>query len=126
MVHWWELWSPGLQAIGGVVELAGAGLLAYEWFIGEKANKLQEKVTDINKEIENLPEIKGDLKKAPIGMLVNELILEMQLGHWVRASRDLPSRRRVYLVGFVILILGVIFQVTANGIGWAGAYGLFN
>ncbi len=31
-IRWWELWSPGLQAVGGVVELAGAGLLAYEWW----------------------------------------------------------------------------------------------
>jgi hypothetical protein len=36
MAHWWELWSPGLQAIGVILVLVGAGLLTYEWRYGTK------------------------------------------------------------------------------------------
>ena len=38
--HWWELWSPGLQAFGGIVELIGALFLAYEWWLAGPTNSI--------------------------------------------------------------------------------------
>lgn len=44
--HWWELWSPGLQAIGGLVEFVGVIVLAFEWGLSMSKEKqlLSEKV----------------------------------------------------------------------------------
>jgi hypothetical protein len=76
--HWVELWSPGLQAVGGVVELIGAGLLAYEWW----------------SESGIYPSLSG-------------------------------TGQRTLYVGFILIVVGVIFQISANAFEWAGAYGFF-
>jgi hypothetical protein len=104
--HWWELWSPGLQAIGGIVELGGAGLLAYEWWRGTK--ETESSVADTEGASQNE---------------YREPILEYQ------SERDekflIDSHPHLYTAGFFLIVMGIILQVAANGIAWGAAYGLF-
>jgi hypothetical protein len=140
MANWWELWSQGLQALGGIVELIGAGLLAFEWWRGVKDIMTAKMIA-----FENPPQQYGEFSSArQIDKFSTEILKRevafVSLSHQMyrkdivkERERELSIYRnslkfhaRLYVLGFVIVILGVIFQVSANGIAWAGARGLFS
>lgn len=39
---------------------------------------------------------------------------------------NLDRHRNLYVIGFILILIGVVFQVAANGIAWAAAYGLIS
>jgi hypothetical protein len=114
-VHWWEWWSPGLQALGGIVELVGAALLAYEWW------RAAHDPSKINKEAEaflkacKLADSKAELDEYIVGLIRD-----------ISTERALKLRKMVYVVGFIVIVSGVIMQVGANAAAWAAAYGLLS
>ncbi len=152
--HWWELWSPGLQAAGGIVELIGAIIISYEWWKGSQEAKAVAKgksslatvgvvqtgdgikikldennpVSDINKTLrthEALLELMELSKKSG----VSPDIAGKHITDYAEAKmllRHLSTHRYLYVVGFLLVIFGVILQVAANGIAWAAAKGLFS
>jgi hypothetical protein len=110
MAHWWELWSPGLQAVGGAVELLGAAFLAWEWFIAGREATLEKGLRAF--ETKQIWSAIADLdEKIKRSVLLDTRVL-------------IGSRRNIYVLGFAIIICGVILQVSGNAIAWAAAYGL--
>ncbi len=113
--HWWELWSPGLQAIGGLVEFVGVIVLAFEWGLSMSKEKqlLSEKVAS---------QIMRDMNQTlPVSWQKREDDRDIR-----ETGELLDKRRKSYLRGFFVIAVGVALQVSANGIAWAGAYGLLS
>jgi hypothetical protein len=108
MTHWWELWSPGLQAIGGVMELVGAGVLAYEWWKGTKEAIEKYQIDAI------YLEERGGIRSP-----------EAAFGDIAVSALYLFQHMTLYKVGFALIVAGVVLQVAANSLAWAGAYGIF-
>jgi hypothetical protein len=142
MAHWWELWSPGLQALGGVVELVGAVLLAYEWWrsLQEVKNDADRKKPIFDKpRPRSITEISfyalgdnvfGNIYKNKVrSMRENDPErLEALIQDYVEVSKIMARtsfKAKIYLAGFLIIVFGVLLQVLANAIAWAGAYGIF-
>jgi hypothetical protein len=121
--EWINWWSPGLQAMGGVVELAGAGLLAYEWWRASKEGIERANIDEHIISAEKIAEAAG----------IKDMRLIYDYADYKELRDKIPSvmkklmafRRRIYIVGFLFIIVGVIFQVAANGLAWGGAFGLF-
>jgi hypothetical protein len=110
-----------LQGIGGVVELVGAVILAYEWRRGA-AEALNFLPKGISKSwVPSILNIVQELERAKHEMKYKSPNEESA---YTYATRQI-SRRLLYIEGFILIVVGVVFQVSANGIAWAGAYGLF-
>jgi hypothetical protein len=137
--HWVEVWSPGLQAVGGTVELIGVFLLAYEWWqsledtidsaviskkalivekLGIKSGDAWRKIlakeravaeTKRNKVLARLKTINVSIDGDKIS---DDFLLSLLLAR---------ARRKVYVRGFFLAVFGVMLQISANVIGWLNA-----
>jgi hypothetical protein len=112
MAHWWELWSPGLQAAGGMVELLGATFLAWEWFIAGREARFDKEMRafEIQQIRSDIADLKAEFQRS---ILFDSYFLK-------------KSRRNIYVLGFIIIICGVVLQVSGNSIAWGSAYGLIS
>jgi hypothetical protein len=130
MAHWWELWSPGLQAAGGVVELVGAGLLAYEWRISMSA--IMKRII-LDARVFTIKVIEEEVKAGGLNGLTldknaeeyKEAMAYKRGAMSMDAMRPAKNSLKLYKRGFILIVAGAILQIAANGIGWAGSYGIF-
>ncbi len=58
-------------------------------------------------------------------ILINAVEAGLGMYDGIKQVRTVSLHRRIYKIGFLLILLGVIFQVTANAIAWAGVYGIF-
>ena len=137
--HWWELWSPGLQAVGGLVELVGVWILAYEWWqtgnkfinmklqfeeIRRKSRHLEWTAEPYDKNVNKiLIKVRKKLCKALKG---NDSLLERLSDSDVLEWYYISNSRVIYIRGFFLVVIGVLMQIGANGIAWGAGYGLLN
>jgi hypothetical protein len=132
-VQWWEIWSPGLQAFGGGVELIGIAALYLEW----RQNQRDETNRRMSRKYGSNPIwISNFASRGQAGGdedLVAEAVMkadrerrEVEALDDVLAEESQTERAKTYLVGVLITIGGVLFQIIANVIGWSGALGWFS
>jgi hypothetical protein len=124
--HWVEVWSPGLQAIGGLVEFSGALLLGYEWWRGTKENLLS-----IENRLDKLGALTAfRLEVSPSGekVLVRDKIdypdHVSEFFEVAISKSTVRTHRQLYIAGFVFITIGVLAQIIANGMAWGAANGL--
>jgi hypothetical protein len=105
--------------------MIGAFILAVEWALSNSSNS---NYTDINSN--SIPKKKGVTERV---VHIEELVARLQSSKLrfsdlrTHSVADLlPTRKLIYVRGFLVIIFGIVLQITANSIGWAGAYGLFS
>lgn len=54
MANWWDYWSPGLQATGGLIELLGLWHLVHEWRFSMLENEVKSRLDESQGSLEFL------------------------------------------------------------------------
>ncbi len=136
MANWWELWSPGLQAVGGIVEFIGVGFLSYEWLKSLRENRKRQQFIFAKLARKNhnfiqkaIPSLEMDPFKEGLTRRILERLPKTspddEENLEVNSAHAIYQRLWLYRIGFALIALGVLAQVGANWIAWAAAYGLF-
>jgi hypothetical protein len=130
--QWWEIWSPGLQCLGAVLEAGGIVLFARDWW---RSNAGQE--DDANESTRAAWQIaqigrSNTGRNHGVGPNVDfdaiqraELQERAEDQRYSRIVVENQSRERTYKVALFLIGSGISVVLLANGIAWAGAYGLF-
>ncbi len=145
MVHWWDYWSPGIQAVGGAIELLGLWHLVREWVFSmmepEARSLLKKAPTDerlklirqVDDAFTNLSKVLKErgidfspawlphlqLKRASLDEKVE--LLEADKTDLNKVIEKFPDiRRRRYYIGVFFVALGALTQIVANAISFLG------
>jgi hypothetical protein len=127
MAHWWELWSPGLQAIGGVVELIGALILAREWWQATKnsvesmitvrghiilqAKNNEEEWRIAKEEAWKMSRKRRNQARASVGVPERESYKEENLSdELIMSMLNAIKQRKTYLFGFFTVLIGSLLR----------------
>jgi hypothetical protein len=129
---WWEVCSPALQAFGGCVELVGIAAVFVQW---RKNDVFETKKFDLRRGRDVTP-----ASLHPLGTAGGEedsaaiALREMQRSNQeaLTAERNYvekvagPKLNRIFLAGIIFTAFGILLQIVANAVGWAGARAWFS
>jgi hypothetical protein len=148
--HWVEVWSPGLQAVGGLIELLGLWNMVREWRMSmfepkaktmldrdfldnpPEALKVIRQLDDALKKMVQILGEHGVEYSSPVlkelgdrRASIDEKIRNAQTARQEAFKNIYDFRVHRYVIGILLIAFGAMTQISANVIAWAGAYGLF-
>ncbi len=145
MANWWDYWSPGLQATGGLIELLGLWHLVREWRFSMLENEVKSRLDEsqglleflklLDDAFKNLSQKVGEcgIEWSPSWLKeigdrvasIEEKIEHPQKLYKSASGAVLHIRKRRYIIGVLLIVCGALTQIAANVLSSLGNYGLF-
>lgn len=130
-IQWWELWSPGLQCLGAMLEAGGVVMFAKDWWRSNESQRTEAEQSSVTAWHIGLVGRSNTGRAPRLGSIVDvdavsraDILENAKDRRLQRILDDNRSREWNYKIALGMIGAGIGAVLFANGIAWAGAYGM--